>query len=57
MQKYWLPWLVGMPAEVSRAICSLIFSGALERLPNLRICFAHGGGSFPGDDRPHRARL
>ncbi len=47
MQKYWLPWLVGMPAEVSRAICSLIFSGALERLPRLRICFAHGGGAFP----------
>ncbi len=47
MQKYWLPWLVGMPAECSRAICSLIFSGVLERLPNLRICFAHGGGAFP----------
>ena len=47
IQKYWLPWLVGMPAEVSRSICSLIFSGTLERLPNLRICFAHGGGSFP----------
>ncbi len=47
MPKYWLPWLVGMPAEVSRAICSLIFSGVLERLPRLRICFAHGGGSFP----------
>ncbi len=47
MQKYWLPWLVGMPSEVSRAICSLIFSGTLERLPHLRICFAHGGGSFP----------
>ena len=47
MQKYWLPWLVGMPAEISRAICSLIFSGTLERCPNLRICFAHGGGSFP----------
>jgi len=47
MQRYWLPWLVGMPAEVSRAICSLIFSGTLERLPNLRICFAHGGGAFP----------
>lgn len=47
IQKYWLPWLVGMPAEVSRAICSLIFSGVLERLPSLRICFAHGGGSFP----------
>jgi aminocarboxymuconate-semialdehyde decarboxylase len=47
MQKYWLPWLVGMPAECSRAICSLIFSGTLERLPQLRICFAHGGGAFP----------
>ncbi len=47
MQKYWLPWLVGMPAEVSRAICSMIFSGTLEKLPRLRICFAHGGGSFP----------
>ncbi|WP_199611130.1 amidohydrolase family protein [Flocculibacter collagenilyticus] len=47
MPKYWLPWLVGMPAETSRAICSLIFGGVLERLPNLRIAFAHGGGSFP----------
>ena len=47
MQKYWLPWLVGMPAETSRAICSLIFSGVLEKLPNLRIAFAHGGGEFP----------
>ncbi len=47
MQKYWLPWLVGMPAETSRAICSLIFSGTLEKCPGLRICFAHGGGSFP----------
>ncbi|HTO98970.1 MAG TPA: amidohydrolase family protein [Myxococcales bacterium] len=48
MQKYWLPWLVGMPAEVSLALCSLIFSGVLERLPRLRIAFAHGGGAFPG---------
>jgi len=47
MEKYWLPWLVGMPAETSRAICSMIFGGVLERLPNLRVAFAHGGGSFP----------
>lgn len=47
MKKYWLPWLVGMPAETSRAICSMIFGGVLERLPQLRVCFAHGGGSFP----------
>lgn len=47
MEKYWLPWLVGMPAESSLAICSLIFGGVFERLPNLRFAFAHGGGSFP----------
>lgn len=47
MQKYWLPWLVGMPAETSRAICSMIFSGVLEKFPKLRVAFAHGGGSFP----------
>ena len=46
-QKYWLPWLVGMPAETTRAICSLIFSGVFEKFPRLRIAFAHGGGSFP----------
>lgn len=47
MQKYWLPWLVGMPAETSLAICSMIFGGVFERLPRLRVAFAHGGGSFP----------
>ncbi len=46
MQRYWLPWLVGMPAETSRAICSMIFGGIFERLPNLRVMFAHAGGSF-----------
>lgn len=48
MSKYWLPWLVGMPAETALAICSVIFSGLLEKLPKLRIAFAHGGGAFPG---------
>jgi aminocarboxymuconate-semialdehyde decarboxylase len=46
MPKYWLPWLVGMPAETTLAICSVIFGGVLERLPRLRIAFAHGGGSL-----------
>jgi aminocarboxymuconate-semialdehyde decarboxylase len=48
MQRYWTPWLVGMPAETCLAICSVIFGGVLERLPRLRLCFAHGGGAFPG---------
>jgi len=47
MPKYWLPWLVGMPAETSLAICSMIFGGVFERFPNLRVAFAHGGGAFP----------
>ena len=46
MPKYWLPWLVGMPAEGALAIASVIFGGVLEKLPSLRIAFAHGGGSF-----------
>ncbi len=47
MKKYWLPWLVGMPAETSLAICSMIFGGIFEKLPKLRVAFAHGGGAFP----------
>lgn len=47
MEKYWLPWLVGMPAESSLALCSMIFSGVFKKFPKLRVCVAHGGGSFP----------
>src|SRR5258708_6580142 len=46
MSRYWLPWLVGMPAETTRAICSMVFGGIFERLPALRVNFAHAGGSF-----------
>ena len=44
--KYWLPWLVGMPAETTRAMCHVFMSGMLNKLPTLRVLFAHGGGSF-----------
>src|SRR5437763_117314 len=47
MPKYWLPWLVGMPAETCLAICSMMFGGVFERFPKLRVAFAHGGGGFP----------
>jgi aminocarboxymuconate-semialdehyde decarboxylase len=47
MPKYMMPWTVGMPAETQLSIVALILSGAFDRLPeSLRICFAHGGGSF-----------
>lgn len=47
MPKYMMPWTVGMPAETQLSVVALILSGAFDRLPvALRICFAHGGGSF-----------
>src|SRR5271154_136501 len=47
MPKYMMPWTVGMPAETQLSVVALILSGAFDRLPGtLRICFAHGGGSF-----------
>jgi len=47
MPKYMMSWTVGMPAETQLSLVALIVSGALDRLPeSLRICFAHGGGSF-----------
>ena len=47
MKRYWLPWLVSMPAETSLAVCSFIFGGIFKRLPSLRVLFAHAAGSFP----------
>ncbi len=47
MPKYMMPWTVGMPAETQLGIVALILGGAFDKLPtSLRICFAHGGGSF-----------
>ena len=48
MGLYWMPWLVGMPAETALSVCSMIFGGVFEKLPKLRVAFAHGGGAFPG---------
>jgi aminocarboxymuconate-semialdehyde decarboxylase len=47
MPNYMMPWTVGMPAETQLSVVALILGGGFDRLPaNLRICFAHGGGSF-----------
>mgnify|MGYP000846182084 FL=1 len=47
MKQWMMPWLVAMAAETQLGMMSLILSGALERIPeSLKICFAHGGGSF-----------
>ncbi|MGA7916834.1 MAG: tryptophan 2,3-dioxygenase family protein [Candidatus Acidiferrales bacterium] len=47
MPNYMMLWTVGMPAETQLSLVSLIVGGGFDRLPaSLRICFAHGGGSF-----------
>ena len=47
MPKYMMPWTVGMPAETQLGIVAMILGGAFDKVPpKLRICFAHGGGSF-----------
>jgi aminocarboxymuconate-semialdehyde decarboxylase len=45
--KYMMGWTVAMPAETQLSIVSMILGGSFDRLtPKLKICFAHGGGSF-----------
>ena len=46
IKKYWLPWLVGMPAETARAAASMIFGGVFDKYPDLRVMFSHAGGSL-----------
>ncbi len=46
-ERYWLSWLVGMPAETTNAIASMIFGGVFDRFPRLKVMFAHAGGAFP----------
>lgn len=48
LSQHWAAWLVGMPAETTLAVCSVLMSGLLQQLPTLRLCFAHGGGALAG---------
>ena len=48
LDRWMAQWLTGMPADTHLSILALILGGAFDQLdPRLRICFAHGGGSFP----------
>ncbi|WP_096201586.1 amidohydrolase family protein [Bacillus sp. FJAT-45350] len=40
-------YTIGMPSETALAAASLVWSGVMEKFPNLKVCFAHAGGSFP----------
>ncbi|WP_427889637.1 amidohydrolase family protein [Kribbella sp. GL6] len=47
LDRWMARWLTGMPAETHLSLLAMILGGAFDALPReLRICFAHGGGSF-----------
>ena len=47
LERWMAQWLVGMPAETHLSIVAMILGGVFDAVdPALRICFAHGGGSF-----------
>lgn len=47
LDRWMARWLAGMPAETHLSLLAMVLGGAFDRLPEtLRICFAHGGGSF-----------
>jgi aminocarboxymuconate-semialdehyde decarboxylase len=48
LNRWMAQWLTGMPAESHLSILALVLGGVFDQVPeSLRICFAHGGGSFP----------
>lgn len=60
LTRYHLRNLIGNPLETTVALASLIFGGVLDRLPDLDLCFAHGGGygclGIGRMDRGHNVR-
>ncbi|MFI0351237.1 amidohydrolase family protein [Actinomadura sp. 9N407] len=47
LDRWMARWLTGMPAETHLSIIAMILGGVFDQVPeSLRICFAHGGGSF-----------
>jgi aminocarboxymuconate-semialdehyde decarboxylase len=47
LECYYLTNLVGNPLDTATCIANLMFSGALDDLPELKFLFAHGGGFAP----------
>jgi aminocarboxymuconate-semialdehyde decarboxylase len=45
--KYYLTNLIGNPLDSTIAVASLVFGGVVERYPNIKWFFVHGGGMAP----------
>lgn len=46
MPRHNFTYTIGMPSETALAAASFTWGGVIEKFPNLKVCFAHGGGSF-----------
>ena len=47
LESYYLTNLIGNPLDTTTMLAHLMYSGALDELPDLKICLAHGGGFAP----------
>ncbi|MCC7486179.1 MAG: amidohydrolase [Burkholderiales bacterium] len=47
MREFHLQNLVGFPADTTLAAARLVFSGVLDRFPNLKLCLGQAGGFLP----------
>ena len=47
VNQYYLSNIIGQPLETTIALSQLIYSGVLDRFPDLHLCAAHGGGFLP----------
>ena len=60
LPRYHMRNFIANPTETTIAIGSLIFGGILDRLPGLRLLFAHGGGyacwAYARFDHGHQVR-
>ena len=47
MSEHELKNFVGLPIDTAVTVGSMVFGGVYERLPGLKVCYSHGGGTFP----------
>ena len=48
LRRWMAQWLTGMPSETHLSILAMVLGGVFDKVDeSLRICFAHGGGSYP----------
>jgi aminocarboxymuconate-semialdehyde decarboxylase len=47
LKSYYLANLIGNPLDTTIAVASLVFGGVVERYPDIKFFFMHGGGFAP----------